>query len=234
MTLRNRDRQPEWMDQPDLDFELHAQALRGLSRVNRISGTSGSIWNQITDLFSESASGTIRLLDVACGGGDTAIGLKRMADRKRVPLEIVGCDISETALAFARDEAARKQADVTFVQLDVLAEGLPADFDVVYSSLFLHHLDEETIIRLLGAMRSVARRRVVIDDLLRTRLGFMLAKWGIRLLTVSKVCHFDGPLSVRAALTVEEAERLSEAAGWTGVEIHRKWPERFVMVCQAE
>ena len=101
-------------------------------------------------------------------------------------------------------------------------------------SLFLHHLDGDDVVRVLHAMRSAAKRRVVISDLMRTNLGYVLAKWGIRLLTSSPVCHVDGPLSVKAALTISEARCLAERAGWTRMDIRRNWPERFLMVCDTD
>ncbi|QEG01386.1 hypothetical protein Mal15_54620 [Stieleria maiorica] len=233
MQLHTRDRQDEWMDQPDLDGALHAKALHGLSRVNRLSGAAGTIWKPIAQVSDAVAGRPIRVLDVACGGGDVAIGLKRLADRKGIDMEIVGCDLSETAVAFASENAQRRGADVSFVQHDALGGDLPTGFDVVYSSLFLHHLEAADVVRLLVAMRTCARHKVVISDLLRSQLGYFLAKWGIRLLTTSKVCHVDGPLSVRAALTISEASELATRAGLTPVQITRKWPERFLLVYDA-
>lgn len=231
MNLKLRDRRDEWMDEPDLDADLHAEALRGLSRVNRFSGSVGSIWHPIAELSRRDPGEMIRVLDVACGGGDVAIGLKQTADRKGIAMEVVGCDISPTAIAFARDTAKRRKVDVSFVTQDVLGEPFPGGFDVVCSSLFLHHLDEDDIVRLLKAMRLAARQRVVISDLLRSRFGFVLAKWGIRVLTSSEVCHVDGPLSVRAALTIPEIKALAERADMKSARIARLWPERFLMVC---
>ncbi|QDV42125.1 hypothetical protein Enr13x_19680 [Stieleria neptunia] len=230
MQLTTRDRQDEWMDEPDIDSDLHADALRGLSRVNRLSGAARSIWKPIAEVARGRSEGPIRVLDVASGGGDVAIGIKQLADREGLAIDVVGCDISQTAVEFAGENAKRRGVDVTFVQQDVLGHDLPSDFDVVYSSLFLHHLESADVVRLLRSMRTAARHRVVISDLLRSQLGYVLAKWGIRLLTTSRVCHVDGPLSVRAALTMAEAIELASQAGLTPIRIRRKWPERFLMV----
>ncbi|MCA9139776.1 MAG: methyltransferase domain-containing protein [Planctomycetales bacterium] len=232
--MKTRDRQDEWMDQPDLDAGMHADALRGLCRVNRFSGAVGSIWKPIADLARETNGVPLRVLDVASGGGDVAISLKKLATRRGVPIEVVGCDISETAIAFATDQARDQQVDVSFIRHNVLSDPMPDGFDVVCCSLFLHHLDGDDVVRVLHAMRSAAKRRVVISDLMRTNLGYVLAKWGIRLLTSSPVCHVDGPLSVKAALTISEARCLAERAGWTRMDIRRNWPERFLMVCDTD
>jgi hypothetical protein len=60
-------------------------------------------------------------------------------------------------------------------------------------------------------------------------LGFMLVWAGCYLLTTSPVVHTDGPLSVRAALSLDEARALAERAGLQGATFRRHWPERFLM-----
>jgi hypothetical protein len=95
--------------------------------------------------------------------------------------------------------------------------------------LFWHHLAEPDGIKLLERMAAAARRAVLVDDLVRSRLGFALVWVGSYLLTRSSVVHTDGPLSVRAALSLAEARELAERAGLHGATIRRHWPERFLL-----
>ena len=46
------------------------------------------------------------------------------------------------------------------------------------------------------ARAQIARRRVLVSDLRRSRLGWWLAWVGTRILTMSPMVHFDGPVSV--------------------------------------
>src|SRR5579872_5825095 len=102
-TLSVRNRQPELMDQPGLDEKLHAHALRSLSRINWISRTSAMIWRPIRKLALETnRSRPLRILDVACGGGDVAIGLAKRAARAEMNLRVAGCDINPVAVEHAR------------------------------------------------------------------------------------------------------------------------------------
>jgi len=233
MSLRVRDRQDEWMDQADLDRSLHAHALGGLERVNRISGSVRSIWRPILELTKRSPQRPLRVLDVASGGGDVAIGLKRIADRKGVPLEVTGCDLSDTALNYASQRAERLGAAVSFVRCNAIDDGLPDGFDAVYTSLFVHHLEGDDIVRLLRSMGTAARQQVIVNDLIRSKLGYALARWGIRLLTTSEVCHVDAPLSVRAALTIPELLGYVDAAGLPLLSVRKVFPERYVVVCRS-
>ncbi len=98
--------------------------------------------------------------------------------------------------------------------------------DVVYCTLFAHHLDDGDVVKLLRVMVARARQLVVVDDLIRSRLGYALAWSGTRLLSRSWVVHTDGPLSVRAAFTPAELRRLAEQAGLSTARLVRFWPER--------
>src|SRR5207248_3643048 len=48
--LRRRRLRPEWMDQPGLDEGQHRQALRGLERINRLSGSARILWPPLARL----------------------------------------------------------------------------------------------------------------------------------------------------------------------------------------
>src|SRR5262249_21010236 len=139
--LATRDRQPELMDQPGLAEGRHVQALRSLVRINRLSGSAAILWRPIRELARQSQGGPLRILDVATGAGDVPIRLWEKAHRAGIPVEIAGCDVSPTAIAFARQQAAESAAGVRFFPLDVLREPLPEAYDIVTCSLFLHHLE---------------------------------------------------------------------------------------------
>src|SRR6266851_3551000 len=105
-SLRHRRLQPEVMDQPDLDRARHWHALRGLARINWLSGSAGILWPSIRQLAKEANSRPLRVLDVACGGGDVSIGLYRRAAQAGLNVQIEAADVSSNALTYARRRAA--------------------------------------------------------------------------------------------------------------------------------
>ena len=153
-----------------------------------------------------------------------------MAKRKGLALDIHACDLNPEAVAIAQTNAVRRQAALTVFTADALAK--PTDhnsFDVVYCTLFAHHLDELDVVRLLEVMALRSRKLVLVDDLIRSRLGFALAWIGTRLLSRSWVVHTDGPLSVRAALQPDEMKSIAMQAGLNNAQIKRSWPERYLL-----
>jgi hypothetical protein len=82
---------------------------------------------------------------------------------------------------------------------------------------------------LLQRLAAAARRLVLVSDLRRTRLGYWMAHVVGRVLTRSPVVRIDGPLSVAAAWSLPEVDRLAQQAGWQGYHLRRVWPERFLL-----
>lgn len=230
-SLIRRNRQSEWMDAPGLDVQMHRQALAGLRRINWLTNSVQHLW-QALEAHSQAnrSGGPLRVLDVAAGGGDVLIRLANRAARSKRKIQFFGCDISETAVFAAQEVARQSHAQaIEFFAHDAVGQDFPAKYDVVMCSLFLHHLAETDAVALLRRMAASAERAVLVDDLLRTQLGYVLAWTGCRLLTRSPVVHNDGPLSVRGAFTWDEARELAERAELKGARFLRHWPERFFM-----
>ena len=75
---------------------------------------------------------------------------------------------------------------------------------------------------------------MLVNDLARSRFGFVGVWLASRFLTRSPVVRFDGPASVRSAFTRAEALALAERAGLTGATAQRSFPARFLLSLGAE
>jgi 2-polyprenyl-3-methyl-5-hydroxy-6-metoxy-1,4-benzoquinol methylase len=219
----------EIMDDQDLDQGSHLRALRGLGRINRVSRSVACLWQPIARAARMAGGRTLRVLDLASGGGDVARGIARSAKTAGLPIEVHGADFSEKAIEFASGRARDEGLNVEFFKLDALADSIPPDYDILTCTLFLHHLSEKDASSLLGKMAASARQMVLVDDLIRSRAGYVIAWAGCRLLTRSKVVHHDAPVSVSGAFRVKEVRAMAEAAGLSGAMIRTHWPERFLL-----
>jgi ubiquinone/menaquinone biosynthesis C-methylase UbiE len=105
-----------------------------------------------------------RVLDVGCGTGTLAI-----AARKRVGSAgaVFGIDASPAMVARATSKSARAGSDVTFSTAFVEALPFPdARFDVVFSTLMLHHLPRPVRRQCAAEIRRVLKPRgrlLVVD-----------------------------------------------------------------------
>jgi 2-polyprenyl-3-methyl-5-hydroxy-6-metoxy-1,4-benzoquinol methylase len=220
----------EIMDSPNLDQAEHLRALEGLRRINRASGTAQAIARPLAKILRRENIRRCSMLDVACGGGDVPIEVAMLLKQMGVEADVTLWDRSAVAVEKATELAKRAGATHQGRVGDAVA-GLPEQaFDVVTNSLFLHHLTGEEVVAVLRNMRKAARRAVVISDLRRSIGGYVLAWVGCRVLSRSRVVHFDGPVSVRAAWTVGELEAMAREAGMEGVRVERAWPWRMMLV----
>lgn len=226
--LAHRQLEGELMDDPQLSAHAHGHALRGLSRINRVSRTAAVVWRPIARIARAYPQRTLSVLDIATGGGDLPIALCRRARRRQLAMDVHGCDISANAVGHARAGAAGAQIPVRFFCVDVLADELPGRYDIIVASLFLHHLADAQVVALLRKLAECADH-VLVSDLIRCHTGYGLAYIGTRLLSRSPVVRIDGMRSVRAAFTIAEARDLAARAGLANVRFERRWPSRFLM-----
>jgi ubiquinone/menaquinone biosynthesis C-methylase UbiE len=100
-------------------------------------------------------------------------------------------------------------------------------FDYVMTSMFLHHLDDEVVMRVFREMDRVARRGVVAADLLRGRRAAM---W-IRLFTLwaNPMVRHDAVVSVGQAFREAEIVELARRAGLGYARYHGHFAHRFVL-----
>ena len=227
--LKDRQLEREIMDDPALQAEQHFDALSGLERLNRWSRSTSIVWPAIHKLARRNPKHTLEILDIATGGGDIPIGIYQRALKTGVSLRVSGCDLSVRAVEYARQRAREAKAAVEFFEFNAVRDVLPKDYDVILSSLFLHHLESEQIEVLLRKMVQRARHMVLINDLVRNHLGLSLAHVATRLLTSSKVVHSDGPQSVRAAFTLNEVRAIAARADLQNITLVRRWPCRFLL-----
>jgi len=221
------------MDDPALDPVAHQGALRGLARLNYFSRSLRLIWQPIRQFYTRNPR-ELRVLDIATGAGDLPIGLAKFAQQAGVPLKISACDMSPRALDFAAQRAQSERIQIDFFRLNALQDPIPAGFDIVLSSLFLHHLEEAEALAFLSNLKSSGCKLIVLNDLKRSRSGLWLAWLASRLLCQSPVVHADALKSAQGAFTKEEALCLAQKACLENVRIQSRWPCRFVLTAGAQ
>jgi 2-polyprenyl-3-methyl-5-hydroxy-6-metoxy-1,4-benzoquinol methylase len=227
--LAQRMRQPEIMDDPNLASAEHVAALRGLRRVHQLTGTVGRLWQPMNRLISTQRLKQLSVLDVGCGDGWILRQLWKRARRAGCDLQLQGCDFSLRALDLCQQACEREAIPIRVHKLDVTREALPGPVDVVVNSMFLHHFADGEVQQLLAQFDSTARRLWIMEDLVRSSLGYGLCVAGVRALTRCRVVHVDGPLSVKAAFTLPEMEQLLQRAKIQTARLVKCWPERMLI-----
>lgn len=108
----------------------------------------------------ESLNPESRVLDVACGTGSLSLAMAGVA------LEVTGIDLSEEMIAIAGEAAVeRGVTNVEFNVSDASDLSLIGDntFDVAVTSMAVHQFNAELAVQVLGEMRRIARRVIIMD-----------------------------------------------------------------------
>jgi ubiquinone/menaquinone biosynthesis C-methylase UbiE len=207
------------MDLPNQDPALVAECLEDLRRLNLWSGGVFLTIRALGRLTRDLPSGAeLEIVDVATGGGDFPRAMAAWARRRGLRARILATDLSPGILSLA---TRRASPGVEFAVAD--ARCLPFDdgsFDVATCSLILHHLKPDDAVLMLGEMRRVARRGVIVNDLLRSWVGYLGALVVPRAMSKNPLFRHDAPLSIRRAYTRGEMATLATRAGLGSVRFH--------------
>src|SRR5579884_4079576 len=210
-TRSRRTDEPELIDRSEHDPAILAENLSDIRRVNRWLGGKWLTIRALTHLTADLRSGDeISILDVATGSADLPEAMVTWAGQRGLRARLFVSDLAEQILQLAR---CRVLTPMEFVVADGRFLPLPdRSVDVVTCSLVLHHLDPDGAVKLIREMWRVARRGIVLNDLVRSRLSY----WGARLLcqvfTANPLTRHDGPLSVLRSYTRAEIEVLAARA----------------------
>jgi ubiquinone/menaquinone biosynthesis C-methylase UbiE len=185
-------------------------SLKDLQRINTLFGGVSSTTAMVRKVARESGEATLSLLEVASGAGFVPRAAKRRLNGDGVNLDVSLLDRARTHLP--------SNGVPTFVG-DALALPFSDDsFDLVSCGLFLHHLDPAQVLAFARESLRVAKRAVLISDLIRSRVHLILTRMGLPLFR-SPITWHDAPASVRAAYTREEVRKMLADCGARKVEI---------------
>ena len=213
--LRARATDPELLDAELPESEVR-KSLADLRFVNRCLGARRALLRAIAPQLPAGGS----LIDVGCASGDV---LAYLCARLR-PRLAVGLDIKALHLGDALHDLRGVVGDVRRLPF---AE---RSFDVVAASLFLHHFDAAELPAVLGELARVARRAVVVCDLRRALVPYLLGRATFPLLFATPVSVHDGLVSIRRGFREDELREGFAAAGLGGVAIRRAFPYRLLAI----
>jgi ubiquinone/menaquinone biosynthesis C-methylase UbiE len=211
-----------------------AHSLTDLRRVNRFLGGRRVVTDALTTLAAQGEWRNLSLLDVGTGSADIPSVVADWCHARGITSNIAALDLSERNLRLARSRLGINKA-VQLVRGDSLS--LPfADrsFDVVTASLFLHHFKDEDVVRLLREFARVARRALIVNDLIRNRVPYWFARLTGPLLAKSYLTRYDGPASVLRGFTLAEMASLAEQAGLRRITLRRRFPYRLSLIARME
>ena len=221
--------QDELLDREEGTEQEVARSLRDLERINRFLGGKAFLRRHVFPLLNQAdATRPLRILDLACG---SAVCARWIADDARCrgrKVDIVALDRSARHLRIAREEMARAEVDgypeITLLQADAARLPFQAGaFDLVVSTLFMHHLSPPDLAAMIRGWAGVCRGRLLLNDLVRDWLPYYFFLLARPLFARSPLTRHDGQVSLLRAYTPAEMRSIVERAGVRLIGLHRDW-----------
>jgi ubiquinone/menaquinone biosynthesis C-methylase UbiE len=198
---------PELLDSDQGTSAEIEDSLADLRWLNRYFGGVSTTTSLLQHVADRAALKQITFLDIAGASGDVAAAARKQ-------LRIRGIELKDTILDRAPKHfsAAHLRNGTPAIVGDALQIPFHDEsFDVVGSSLFLHHLEPEQIISFTNEALRVCRHAVIVNDLRRSSVHLATAYAGAAVYR-SRITRHDAPASVRRAYTPEEMLGMLRAA----------------------
>jgi len=202
------------MDEP-CSTEVLAGCLRNLEKMNRLTMSYRPTLNFLERAAARHRGRELHLVDVGSGYGDMLRVISRWAERRRMRVRLTGIDLQPQTEAIAREatRAAGMRADaIEWRTGDAMSEVSLQSADVVVSSLVMHHLGHQEIVRFLRWMEASARVGWFINDLERQAIPAGIFSALAVLVRWHPFLHHDGPVSFRRAFRVVDWKELLREA----------------------
>jgi SAM-dependent methyltransferase len=229
--LEERASELEWMDGPDFGPREVRDSFQFILPVNR---WLGGVQPLLSFLRRESRTweqGTVyRVLDAGCGVGDVPVAVVRWARRRGYRVQVDAVDRHPLTVDLARQRC-RDYPEISVFCQDVLhLDG--QKYDYVHAAQFLHHFPNQEVVSVLKHLSGMARRKLVINDLVRAPVNY-LAAWVVTLF-YSPVTRHDARLSVRRGFTFSELRGFIERGGFSDFYLRWHFFYRFLLIVNAE
>ena len=236
-----RSHEKELMDLPGNPKELLEEDLRNLRIINRYLGGYRGIMIGLKWLVEKQGLAEFSLLDVGTGSGDIPVRITQWARRKNITADIVALEPDAVTAQVAATltnppfiplwqrgkEGDFRRCRISIVRGDAAAPPFRSSaFDFVLASQLLHHFPEEQIVALLRIWSHIARKAVIVSDLIRHPVAYCGIRVITRLFTRNIMTLTDGPLSVRRAFTLAEWGELFRRADIGRVQVFSVFPFR--------
>ncbi len=229
--FRYRSYQPELLDADTIPALDLYQNLKELNFINTwlgghaitIEGVAYFLNSKIRYLLED----YITIADVGCGGGDNLIAIAKWARKNKIRVKLIGIDIKPDCINYAIENC-KPYSEISFITSDY--QFVNERFDIIFSALFCHHLNDQQLISYLTWCNYKAALGFFVNDLQRNPLAYFSIKYLTKLFSKCYLVKNDAPLSVLRGFHKVELESYFQNGGVSGFRILWKWAFRYLVI----
>lgn len=229
MNFALRSAEKELLDQPGIPFEDIARNMEELNFINTWLGGHAISLSGFKQLLGNKSS--ISVCEIGCGGGDNLLALVNWCKKRNISISCTGIDINPECIAFARQNTSL-QSNTTWICSDYRDVVFSQAPDIIFSSLFCHHLSDAEVLENLRWMKNNCRVGFFINDLERNPVAYQAIKILTRLFSKSYLVKNDAPISVTRGFWRKEWRAFLAQTQTQSAHIFWKWAFRHLIVYQ--
>lgn len=226
--LAIRSRKEELLDATDLIKADLFQNLKELETINKLLGGHKATLVGLKRLMVDKSK-TYKIVDFACGGGDTLRVVSTWANKNNYKVNLMGFDLLPDAIEFAKENSKGfdiewRIGDFSKIKIDKC--------DISICSLVCHHFYDDFLNSFLLKMKETSKVGVLINDLHRN----IIAYYGIAILTTifskSHLVKNDAKLSVLKGFKINEWKIILKKLELSNFSIEWIWAFRHLIIIQ--
>ncbi len=226
-----RSYQKELLDRDDIPFEDIKLNMKELDSINTMLGGHKITLAGIKFLLKNNIQhnkNPICICEIGCGGGDNLSIIRNWCKRKNIVAIFTGIDINPHCISFAQSRKENK--GIAFICSDYKTVTFKHPPDIIFSSLFCHHLCDDELIEMLRWCSAKASIGHFVNDLHRHPLAYYSIRFLTSIFSKSYLVKNDASVSVLRGFNKEEINVLLKSAGIVNYAIKWKWAFRW-LVC---
>ena len=234
LNTKKRSEETEIMDDLEMEGELLSRSLAKLDWINKWLGGNQVTLRGLDQLIIDFPKHKVlKIVDIGSGSGDMLRLVADMLRRRDQLFEIIGMDANEFTVNYARKES-EAYSEISYRTEYVSADTIQdLEFDILLGTLFLHHLKDSDIIDLMQAATEKASIGIIINDLHRSRMAYVLF-YLLTLFIPNPMIRQDGLTSILRGFKRKDLENYTRTLAINKATIKWKWAFRYqwILMCK--
>jgi len=224
-SFKSRSSETERIDRGEFTVQEYQRWQKEMWFIHRFFGEIRALRKTLVGDIAGNSDGRLTVMEIAAGSGGLLTYLRERLPR--LNLRCIGLEIShDSAGSIAANGHLAVRGDA------LLLPFADNSVDYVFCTLFLHHLDTDEAARMVGEMRRVARRKLVVIDLDRRPIPYFIYRV-IGTLLLQSLTRQDGALSIKRAYRACELGEIAKRSGLTDFHISKSAINRLILHADA-
>jgi 2-polyprenyl-3-methyl-5-hydroxy-6-metoxy-1,4-benzoquinol methylase len=231
--LSKRSSENELMDLEFCDEKKLINTVKQFSLLNYLFSNSRKIIKKyIFQDMLKSKNKVYQFLDIGSGGCDIAVWFLKLCRKNKLKVCITCIDNNDPITKYAQKKCSRYK-EIKVIKESAFNLKNFSKFDYIFANHFLHHLDENNIIKIIDLIAEQTNKVFLLNDLKRSNPAYLGYTLFTGVFLHKSFAFYDGRMSIRKGFSLNEFEYfLNELKHKNKIKILQVKPARIIFLGQ--